>query len=64
MLKTATLFEKKENKKSTSSYLEIDLDDLEFYKKFEHGSEFLSFPSKRISNKTLMEWFSVDEISF
>ena len=33
-MKTATLFEKKENKQSTSSYLEIDLDDLEFYKKF------------------------------
>ena len=63
-MKTATLFEKKENKQSTSSYLEIDLDDLEFYKKFEHGAEFLSFPSKKISNKTLMEWFSVNEISF
>jgi len=63
-LNTVYLFEKKENKKSTSSHLEIDLDDLESYKNFEHGIEFLNIPSQKISNKTLMEWFSVNEISF
>ena len=61
---TVSLFEKKENKKSTSDYLEIDLDDLEAYKKFQHGNEFLKIPSQKIANKTIMEWFGVNNISF
>ena len=58
------LFEKKESKSSTPDYLEIDLEDLESYKKFEHGSGFLEIPSKKIVDKTIMEWFSIDDISF
>lgn len=61
---TASLFEKKENKKFSSNYLEIDLVDLESYEKFKHGSEFLKIPSQKVGEKTIMEWFSVNDISF
>lgn len=58
------LYEKKENKKSNSEYMEIDLGDLEFYEKFKHGQDFLKIPSSKIANKTIMEWFQINGISF
>lgn len=63
-MKTASLFERKENKKSSGDLLEIDLADLEQYKKFEHGSEFLKLPEQIIAKKTIMEWFGVEDVSY
>lgn len=61
---TAIIVDKKTEKTSTSGTIEIDLGDLETYKNFRHGIEFVNFPSKIIDNKTIMEWFEVDQISY
>ena len=61
---TAIIVDKKTEKASTNGTIEIDLGDLEAYKNFRHGIEFVNFPSKIIDNKTIMQWFEVDEISY
>jgi len=61
---TVALYEKKENKKSNSEYMEIDLGDLELYGKFKHGQDFLKIPSSKILNKTIIEWYQINDTSF
>jgi len=48
----------------TKDTIEIDLADLESYRNFRHGIEFVNFPSRMITGKTIMEWFAVDGISY
>jgi len=48
----------------TKDTIEIDLGDLESYRNFRHGVEFVKFPSRIIADKTIMEWFAVDGISY
>ena len=61
---TAIIFDKKSEKSITKDRIEIDLNDLESYGNFRHGSEFMKFPSHTIEGKTIMEWFAVDGISY
>lgn len=42
----------------------MDLNDLEMYANFKHGKEFLKIPSSVIGKKPVIEWFSVDDISY
>ena len=63
-MKTAIIFDKKTEKSETEDTIEIDLDDLESYRNFRHGIEFVNFPSKIINDKTIMEWFEADGISY
>ena len=44
--------------------MEIDLSDLESYKNFRHGIDFIKFPSQKVEGKTIMEWFAVNDISY
>jgi hypothetical protein len=60
----AIICNKKTNKIPKNNIIEITLDDLESYGNFRHGMEFVNFPSYVISNKTIMEWFAVDDISY
>ena len=60
----AIISDKKTNKISKNNVIEVDLEDLESYSNFRHGVEFVNFPSRKISNKTIMEWFAVDDISY
>ena len=60
----AIISDKKTNKISKNNAIEVDLDDLESYGNFRHGVEFVNFPSHVVSNKTIMEWFAVDDISY
>ena len=60
----AIISDKKTNKISKNNVIEVDLDDLESYGNFRHGVEFVNFPSHVVSNKTIMEWFAVDDISY
>lgn len=56
-----TFYEKKPLDVSSSNI--FDLDDLEQYGSYNHIKEFLNLPNKSIANKTLLEWFYIDEIS-
>ena len=63
-MKTAIIYDEKSEKSETKDTIEIDLDDLESYRNFRHGIEFVKFPSRLINDKTIMEWFQVDGISY
>jgi hypothetical protein len=63
-LTTAIIFEKKPKKSTPKDTIVIDLDDLESYGNFRHGIEFIKFPSHTIADKTIMEWFAVNGISY
>jgi len=58
------LYNKKENKKSSSTIIELDLEDLETYKSFKANPDFLDFPQKMIGNKSLLEWYSYGNFSY
>jgi len=58
------LFDKKQEKTVNDSVIEIDLDDLESLSGFKHGEGLVDIPTKKIANKTVLEWFAVDGISF
>lgn len=58
------LFEKKKRKKLNKQYREIDLSDLESYASWMDHIEFSNIPSTNVANKTILEWFSIDNISF
>ena len=61
---TAIIVDKKSEKAKTEDIIEIDLSDLESYRNFRHGIEFVNFPSKRIADKTILEWFAIENISY
>ncbi|WP_299290869.1 hypothetical protein [Nitrosopumilus sp.] len=42
----------------------LDLDDLAKFAHYKHGKEFLKIPSTIVGDKTILEWFAVDEISY
>ena len=60
----AIISNNKTNKIPKNNIIEVDLDDLESYGNFRHGVEFVNFPSYVVSNKTIMEWFAVNDISY
>lgn len=60
----AIIYDKKSEKIITEDYMEIDLSDLESYKNFRHGIDFIKFPSQKVEGKTIMEWFAVNDISY
>ena len=61
---TTIIVDKKSEKAKTEGIIEIDLSDLESYRNFRHGIEFVNFPSKRIADKTILEWFAIENISY
>jgi len=63
-LTTLILFDKKQRKTVNDDIIEMDLDDLESFGSFKHGEGLVEIPSKKISGKTILEWFAVDGTSF
>jgi len=63
-LKTVIIVDKKSEKIKTEDTIEIDLSDLESYRNFRHGIEFVNFPSQIIEGKTILEWFAIENISY
>jgi len=61
-LKTVALYDEKERKLVTDNYVEIDLYDLANYGSPIHIEECIKLPSSKVRNKTLLEWFTVDNI--
>lgn len=59
-----SLYEKKENKVQNRELFEIDLSDLERISKFKHSIEFFNIPSTKIANKSIIDWFTIDNISY
>ena len=58
------LYDKNNSKKTNSTTLEIDLENLEAYQEFKANSLFSDFPQKKIGSKSLLEWYSHDNFSF
>ena len=58
------LCEKKESKKKSSKYIEIDLLDLETYFGWKETDKYNDISSKKIGGKSLIEWFALDKISY
>ena len=56
-------FENKKHKKLEDDYVEVELSELESFGHFTHGKEYLEIPSKKISGKTIFEWFEIDDFS-
>ena len=63
-MKTVIIVDKKSEKIKTENIIEIDLSDLESYRNFRHGIEFVNFPSQIIEGKTILEWFAIENISY
>lgn len=63
-MKTVIIVDKKSEKIKTEDTIEIDLSDLESYRNFRHGIEFVNFPSQIIEGKTILEWFAIENISY
>jgi hypothetical protein len=63
-LKKIIIFDKKINKINSEKLVEIDSEDLEPFGHFTHGKDYLKIPSKSIDNKTILEWFSLKNISY
>lgn len=58
------LYDKKISKRITDEFIELDLNDLEIYSHFKHGEEFLKIPSMIIGSKSIIEWFTVGDLSY
>jgi len=60
------LYEQKTNKLISENYRETDLIELKTYGEYGVGShpEFLKIPSTKISDKTILEWFTVNDLSY
>ena len=43
--------------------VQINNEDLEFFGHFSHGENFIKIPSLTVSDKTILEWFSIDDFS-
>ena len=63
-MKKLYLYEKKEQKIISNDKIEMDLNDLERYDHYKHGKEFLKIPSLKIGNKTILEWFEINNMSY
>ena len=61
-----TIYDFKDVKKNTQNFRETDLIELKSLGEYGDGShpEFLKIPSLVIGGKTIMEWFSVDDICY
>lgn len=64
MGKTLIVYEKKENKLDSNDIIELDSSNLEKFSNFRTFPEFLQIPSTKINNKTILEWFSYNDISY
>jgi hypothetical protein len=62
-LKKLYLYEKKEKKIISKEKIEIDSEDLESFS-FTHVKEYLEIPSKMINGKSVLDWFSLKNISY
>ena len=62
-MKKLYLYEKKEQKIVSEEKIEIDSEDLELFS-FSHVKDYLKIPSKTINDKTVLEWFSINNISY
>jgi len=59
------LYTNKNNKKNSTNFKEIDLTDLESIgSNYNPVFEFIKFPSMKINNKTILEWFEEEGISY
>lgn len=58
------LYNEKKSKKLTKTTREIDLEDLESYANWTNHTEFSNIASINVAKKTILEWFSIDGISF
>ncbi len=57
------LYDSKNEKISNNTLLEIDLDDLEKFRDYDEIKDFSKIPSKLIGDKTVLEWFKIDNYS-
>ena len=57
------LYDKKENKIVSDNFLEVDLNDLSNYEGIFHINECKRIPNSFVNNKTILEWFTVNNIS-
>lgn len=58
------LYTKKKLKKSSNDQVEIDLVELEQFSNFTISSDFYQIASAKIDEKTILDWFSLDKISY
>ena len=63
MLKKVAIYDEKKEKVVSSNFLEVDLYDLANYGSRFHIEECVTFPSSKVNNKTLLQWFRVDNSS-
>lgn len=64
-MKILILYTNKNNKKNSTNFKEIDLTDLELIgSKHDPIHEFIKFPSMKINDKTILEWFEEKGISY
>ena len=63
-MKSLILYDKKKDKIKDNNQFEFDLDDLESFGIFKHGKEFLDIPDRKIEGKTIVQWFTQNNISF
>jgi len=62
-MKIMVLYDKKKEKVISSDYVELDLNDLVNYWNFRQD-ELLKIPNSQVKNKTILEWFTVNNISY
>lgn len=63
-MKILTIYDSKKEKTVLKNQIEIDESDLEKYKGFKHSLEFLELPSKIVNEKSIIEWFRVEQMSY
>ncbi len=63
-MKIVSLYSQKEHKKSSENYIELDSYDLELLSGFQKETNFFDIPQTKIGNKTVLEWFSYDDLSY
>ena len=64
MEKILSIYDSKKEKKRDPLFIEIDQIDLESYANFHETGEFIPIPDKIIGNKTIVDWFSINDISY
>ncbi len=62
-MKTVAIYDEKEEKIVSSNFIEIDLIDLSSYEQHFHIKECMKIPCSVVRNKTILDWFTVNNIS-
>jgi len=62
-MKKISIFDQKNVKKVLEDYLEVDRNDLEALNEYKVYSESLKLTDSRVGKKTMLEWFSIGNLS-